>query len=119
MSGRYLLDTNAVIALLGGNLPLANLLAEADWIGISIIVELELLAFPGLSEADRLLFKQFKSLVDVLSLSAHDSALLNNIIAICQKFKVNLPDAIIAASALQDNTTLITNDNGSQRIEHL
>ncbi|WP_373527737.1 hypothetical protein [Nostoc sp.] len=38
MSGsRYLLDTNAIIALLQGNSQLLQLLQNADWIGISII----------------------------------------------------------------------------------
>lgn len=38
MSGeRYLLDTNAIVALLQGNSQLIQLLQNADWIGISVI----------------------------------------------------------------------------------
>jgi len=37
MSGnRYVLDTNAIIALLQGNIQLVQLLQNASWIGISI-----------------------------------------------------------------------------------
>jgi predicted nucleic acid-binding protein len=39
-NNRYLLDTNAIISLLGGNCELNNITREADWLGISIISEL-------------------------------------------------------------------------------
>ncbi len=42
---RYLLDTNAVVALLQGHTGLAQHLADAEWVGISIITQLEFLAF--------------------------------------------------------------------------
>ncbi|HEY9607824.1 hypothetical protein [Allocoleopsis sp.] len=47
---RYLLDTNAIIALLQGNQQLIELLQDAEWIGISIISQIEFLVFPGLYE---------------------------------------------------------------------
>ena len=48
MSGnRYLLDTNAIVALLQGNAQLVQLLQNADWIGISVISQIEFLAFSG------------------------------------------------------------------------
>jgi len=54
MSGnRYVLDTNAIVALLQGNLQLVQLLQNASWIGISIISQIEFLVFSGLTEADR------------------------------------------------------------------
>ncbi|MEH2001896.1 MAG: hypothetical protein V7L00_24720 [Nostoc sp.] len=60
MSGsRYLLDTNAIVALLQGNLQLLQFLQNSDWIGISIISQIEFLAFSGLSQGDRQLFQQF------------------------------------------------------------
>lgn len=38
MSGkRYLLDTNAIVALLQGSITLVKLLQNADWVGISVI----------------------------------------------------------------------------------
>ena len=40
---RFLLDTNAVIALLRGNLQLNAVIANAEWVGISIITKLEFL----------------------------------------------------------------------------
>jgi hypothetical protein len=38
MSGnRYVLDTNAMVALLLGNIKLVELLKDADWLGVSVI----------------------------------------------------------------------------------
>ncbi|WP_228014657.1 hypothetical protein [Fortiea sp. LEGE XX443] len=60
MSGsRYLLDTNAIVTLLQGNLQLLQLLQNADWIGISIVSQIEFLAFSGLSQSDIQVFQQF------------------------------------------------------------
>ncbi len=49
---RYVLDTNAIIALLRGNAPLLRRLSEAEWIGISILSQIEFLAFPDLSDKE-------------------------------------------------------------------
>ncbi len=57
MNGRFLLDTNAVIALLNGIPSLFQTLQSANWIGISIITELEFLSFSGLSTHDEILFQ--------------------------------------------------------------
>jgi tRNA(fMet)-specific endonuclease VapC len=56
MNGKYLIDTNGVIALLGNNKSLATLLSSANWIGISVITELEFLSFSNLSKTDKILF---------------------------------------------------------------
>ncbi|MEM0981349.1 MAG: hypothetical protein AAGH78_13880 [Cyanobacteria bacterium P01_H01_bin.58] len=46
MSGeRYLLDTNAIVALLQGNDYLIQRLQEADWVGVSVISQIEFLVF--------------------------------------------------------------------------
>ena len=87
MSGeRYLLDTNAIVALLQGNYQLVQLLQNADWIGISIISKIEFLAFTGLTIADRQLFEQFIQRVDVMNLSSTDTVLIEKIIEIRQQF---------------------------------
>jgi tRNA(fMet)-specific endonuclease VapC len=56
---RYLLDTNGVVALLQGNYQLLQILQNADWIGISVISQIEFLAFSGLRELDHQLFQEF------------------------------------------------------------
>jgi tRNA(fMet)-specific endonuclease VapC len=77
MSGkRFLLDTNAIIALLAGNIQVIELLRDADWIGISIISYLEFLAFSGLTDTDRDLFNQLIQRIDVIGLAVNNVTLL-------------------------------------------
>jgi tRNA(fMet)-specific endonuclease VapC len=117
MSGkRFLLDTNAVIALLAGNAQVVELLRGADWIGISIITRLEFLAFSGLSDADRDLFTQFVQRVDVIGLSASDDGLLEQVIAIRLKHRLKLPDAIVVATAMDTMGDLVSADAQLQNI---
>ncbi|WZI66593.1 MAG: hypothetical protein HEQ35_30920 [Gloeotrichia echinulata IR180] len=48
MSGnRYVLDTNAIVALLQGSAQLLQLLQDANWVGISVISQIEFLVFSG------------------------------------------------------------------------
>jgi predicted nucleic acid-binding protein len=48
MSGnRYVLDTNAIVALLQGNIQLIELLKDADWLGVSVIAKLSFWCFLG------------------------------------------------------------------------
>lgn len=70
---RYLLATNAVVALLQGNSQLLQILQNADWIGISVISQIEFLAFSGLGESDHQLFQEFIQRVEVVGLLAKDT----------------------------------------------
>ncbi len=45
---RYLLDTNALVALLQGHEGLLRLTEQARWLGVSVINVLEFLGFDGL-----------------------------------------------------------------------
>ena len=96
-----------------------QLLKGAKWIGISVIVELEFLSFPQLSDSDAKLFSQFKNRVETISLDSTNEDLLQNIVRIRQKSKIKLPDAIIAATAMNENAALVSNDVSFNRIDHL
>ncbi|NEP02758.1 MAG: type II toxin-antitoxin system VapC family toxin [Symploca sp. SIO2E9] len=120
MSGdRYLLDTNAIVALLQGNYQLVQLLLNADWLGISVISQIEFLAFSGLTQADRQLFQQFVQRVEVISLVSTDILLVEKIIETRQQFRLKLPDAIIAAMAIQNSATLVTADQEFAKVNVL
>ena len=119
MNGNFVLDTNAIVALLNGHTGLAKLLAQANWVGISVISELEFLSFSNLTANDEAVFQQFKSRIEVLDLSATDITLMKGIISIRLMHTVKLPDAIIAASTAQRNATLISNDAGFAKIGSL
>jgi len=111
MSGnRYVLDTNAIVALLQGNFQLIELLKDADWLGISVISQIEFLVFPVLTQNDCQIFEQFLQRVNVLGLVATDIILLEKIIEIRQQHRLKLPDAVIAAMAIQNSASLVTAD---------
>jgi hypothetical protein len=117
MSGeRLLLDTNAVVALLQGDVRLVRLLRQAEWIGISVISRIEFLVFSGLTESDRRLFQQFLQRVEVVGLAADDTALTEQIIAVREQYRLKLPDAVIAAMAIRKDATLITADRGFSKM---
>lgn len=119
MNGKFLLDTNAVVALLNGNTPLVQTLQAATWVGISVITELEFLSFSGLTPQDEALFQQFKGRVEVIDLQTANHKLLARIVEIRKLSRVKLPDAIIAASAIDNDATLLTQDAGFSKIAQL
>ncbi|WP_293353419.1 MULTISPECIES: type II toxin-antitoxin system VapC family toxin [unclassified Microcoleus] len=120
MSGnRYVLDTNAIVALLQGNIQLVELLKDADWIGVSVISQIEFLVFPGLTQDDRQIFEQFLQRVEVLGLGAMDAILIEKIIEIRQQHRLKLPDAVIAAMAIQNSATLVTADREFGKVTSL
>ena len=108
---RYLLDTNALIALLQGNRELVALTQSADWLGVSVINVLEFLGFDGLTEQDRLLFQQFVSRVTVIDVAHNNAALMAHIAALRQRKTLKLPDTIVMASAALHEATVVTNDS--------
>lgn len=120
MSGnRYVLDTNAIVALLQGHAQLVQLLQEANWIGISVISQIEFLVFSGLTEVDRQLFQQFLQRVEVVGLTSGDAALIEKIIEIRQQYRLKLPDAVTAAMAIQNSANLVTADQEFEKITTL
>ena len=111
MSGkRYLLDTNAIVCLLRGGNALAQRLESAEWVGISILSQIEFLAFPNLSENDRRTFQEFSERVEVVGLERTERALIDRIVGLRAQYRLKLPDAIIAATAVERDATLITDD---------
>lgn len=120
MSGnRYVLDTNAIVALLQGNIKLVELLKDADWIGVSVISQIEFMVFPGLTQDDRQIFEQFLQRVEVLGLGAMDAVLIDKIVEIRQQHRLKLPDAVIAAMAIQNSASLMTADREFGKVTSL
>jgi len=120
MSGDFcLLDTNAIIALLQGNKQMLEYLQNAQWVGISIISQIEFLAFPDLSDNDKEIFKQFLIRVHVIELSTDQTEIIDLTIRLRQQYKLKLPDAIIAATAIHHNANLVTSDSQFFRIKEL
>lgn len=120
MSGnRFLLDTNAVIALLKGNKHLLLLLNSAAWIGVSIISRLEFLSFSGITNDDINLFDKFLQKVDIIDLCNDENNLISRVIEFRKTYNIKLPDAIIAGSAHYANAVLISKDKSFGKIKSL
>jgi len=113
MSGerRYLLDTNALIALGNGDGRLLAKLSRADYVATSIICKVEYLTGIPKDSTDRILFEQFLSGIDVVDLRNADGTMVDEIIDMRFANKhIKLPDAIVMAAANVVNATLVTND---------
>ena len=108
---RYLLDTNALVALLQGHKALLALADRANWLGVSVVNVLEFLGFDDLLEEDRLLFNALLSRIFVVDLTFADTALMGQIAQLRKSRVIKLPDAIVAASAVIHQASLVTNDS--------
>jgi predicted nucleic acid-binding protein len=89
---------------------LPSLLRDAEWVGISIISQIEFLAFAGLDESDHAAFAAFARRATVIGLTAEADQLIAAIVMLRQQHRLKLPDAIIAATALAANASLVTAD---------
>lgn len=110
---RYLLDTNAIIYLISGRLALP--LPEGQY-SVSIITEIELLSFSGLSAEEEQKIRELLFLLDRVQLT---EAVRDETIKLRRKNRLKLPDAIIAASAMIHDAVLLTNDHAFSSIDEL
>lgn len=119
MGLRLLLDTNAIIALLNQNIELVKATDAAEDIFISVVNELEFKSFTDLSLHDKELFDTFASMINIFDLRASDIILKNKIIEIRNAYRLKLPDAIIAATAIVNNTVLVSADGDFEKVKGL
>lgn len=106
MASKYLIDTNAVIDYLNNKLPekAADLL-DSQELELSVISRMELLAWPKASPKQLSVLKEFIGAIVIWSL---DEPVIVKGIEIRKDFRVKLPDAIIAATAIVHGLALIT-----------
>jgi predicted nucleic acid-binding protein len=106
MAGKYLIDTNTVIDYLDNKLPAtgANML-DAEELDISVITRMELLAWPNIKSEQISILNQFINSVVVWGL---DEPVILKGIEVRKEYHIKLPDAIIAATALVYNLSLVT-----------
>lgn len=103
----YLLDTNAVIDFCNGKLPenAKNLLIDIDP-AISVITQIELFASVKISDSEVKTLQQFVGFCVVYDNITSD--IINRTIAIRKMYRIALPDAIIAATAIVNKLTLVS-----------
>jgi predicted nucleic acid-binding protein len=109
MNGKYVLDTNTVIYHLRGLRPWAGFIKELrpSNIFVSVITRMELLAWDDLTAAGE---RQIRSLLDSLNITSLSDAIETEAISLRRKARLKLPDAIVAATAVVFEATLVTND---------
>ena len=103
------MDTNAVIEFLAGNLPISgstwiNDILKKGPIHLSVINKIELLGFNG--EPSEM--QTLEDFVDANILLPISDQIVNTLISLRKTYRIKLPDAVIAATALTHYLTLIT-----------
>lgn len=101
---KYLLDTNAVLYILQGKGNF-EFLEEEETFFLSFITNIELLAFAR--DKEKAIIKQFINLCETIFI---EETWLEEVIEIRQKLRLKIPDAIIAATAKNEQAVLITAD---------
>jgi len=105
MNGDKLLDTNILIYLSQGKLELSDFTSSEESLFISVITYMEALGyhFERLEEEELM-----NELCNHLSLIHLSPEIIAKVIEIRKTSKIKLPDAIIAATAINSNLTLLT-----------
>jgi len=117
---RYVLDTNVVVDFLSGKKSVVSALNESSKISISIITVVEYLANKNLSASQHQIFEKFLNTIHNIEIPSSPSS---NFIQLCIKirknFKLKLPDAIIAASAIHSKSILVSRDAAFKKVKEL
>jgi predicted nucleic acid-binding protein len=108
MGKGYLIDSNVVIGYLDNKLTshgmrLMNTIID-DIPNISVITKIEVLRFNASIDV----YKVLEDFIGESAIFDLNDIIVDNTISICKSHKIKLPDAIIAATALVYNLTLIT-----------
>ena len=112
MGATYLIDSNIAIYLLNGSLnekalnfmkPIIN-----DSYSLSVITKIELLGFT-FSDANKI--SETQNFIDDGALIGLTDEVVTKTIELRQTFKIRLPDAIIAATAMVFDLTLISRND--------
>jgi len=109
----YLFDTNILIYLLNDRL--AENLPNGRY-GYSVITEIELLSFPALTATDAQIINNCLSNIVFLNLT---ETIKQKTISLRRAYRVKLPDAIIAATAIESGAILLSNDKTLHLIKDL
>ena len=108
-----LLDTNVALYLLGGRL--AEPLPVGTY-GMSVITEMELLAWPSLTTKDEEKVCEFLGQLVICELTPSIRA---RAVQLRREQRLRLPDAIVRATALEFGVELWTNDTSLVKVSGL
>jgi len=112
---RIVVDTSLIINLFNGVNEVQELIAGRH-LFVSVISEIELLSFPNISAKDSELLKSFLSECYIVDI---EPAIKEITIRLRARFKIKLPDAVIAATAVYYDLPLFTMDKGFKKVTDL
>lgn len=106
---RFVLDSNFILDYLKGMPEQAAFMKEhvKHVLWISVITEMELFSFPRITKADKEVLQAFLAFVKIVPL---DEQVKDTAISFRRETRCKLPDAIIAATAINLDSCLITCD---------
>ena len=116
MNGFKILDTNILIYLSKNELTLSSFVEPGDTLYISVITYMEALGFPFKNKIEEKLISGLCENLIVLPLS---ESIVKHVIKLRKSHKIKLPDAIIAATAIENNCVLVTANEGDYRDLHV
>jgi predicted nucleic acid-binding protein len=109
-------DTNTIIYLSKGLLDIDNVIDDKAEYAISVITYMEVLGYDFDSTMEEKFIRKLLSYFQVIYI---DEEICNTDIKLRKKHKIKLPDAIICATSIAHNATLVTNDNRLKSIKNL
>ena len=109
MGRKVLVDTNIAIGYIGNRLNI-EFMDKLDTLfnlqyHISVINKIELLGYPNLDKNEEAKFNLF---IDNSIIHEIDNETVNRTIKLRKTYKIKLPDALIAATCLVNNLSIIT-----------
>lgn len=116
MSGNKLfLDTNILLYFLKGDPEVIEVVSDKDAV-VSFVTELELLSYPDLTLEQETNIRGLLKNCQLINLNQEIKELS---IELKRKYKIKLPDALIAGTAYYFNTPLFTADRQFRQIDEL
>lgn len=107
-------DTNALIYIMNGNPCMKPYLNKN--VGVSVITEIELLSFPDIQKEEEQVIAKLLSNCTIFPIGISEK---EKTIELRRKYRMKLPDALIAALAVVHGLPLVTADKGFQKVEEL
>ncbi len=109
MNGRKLLDTNILIYLSKKEIDITSFAEKKDVLFISIITYMEALGYSFTSKREEEIISALCENLEIVNL---DEFIVEKVIELRKKYKIKLPDAIIAATASVNMFNLVTHNTG-------
>ena len=111
----YLIDTNILIYIMQGN-PEVKYFANEEVLAVSYITEMEALGKYHISASEKQIISGFINRCHIIEMNSKIKSLA---IDIKQQTRIKLPDAIVAATAMEYNLLLVTADKDFEKISNL